>query len=90
MLSLEDTTVHEVACFECGKPISAIPTWLAGAKVKFQCEECRQKNPRIPGMADLDLRRTATEVDELSVLGDMGGDPDGEDFHDEDPDVEVE
>jgi hypothetical protein len=65
MLTLEDTSLSEVSCFECGKPISSIPPWLAGAKVKFQCEECRQKHPRVPGMADLEPRRGA-DADEVA------------------------
>ncbi len=88
MTNLEDLTVHEVACFECNKPIAAIPTWLAGATVKFQCEECRQKHPRIPGMADLELRRGAVEVDELSVLGEVADD--GEDMDEDEPEVDMD
>lgn len=57
-MALEDMTLNEVTCCECGKPISTIPTWMAGAKVKFQCEECRQKHPRIPGMAEIETRRS--------------------------------
>ncbi len=89
MSTLEDLTVHEVSCFECNKPIAAIPTWLAGANVKFQCEECRQKHPRIPGMADLELRRSSVEVDELSALGDVVDDVSGDD-EDEEPDGDFE
>ncbi len=70
-MALEDLTLHEASCCECGKPISSIPAWLADAKVKFQCEECRQKHPRIPGMADLDPRRGATAVDELGELDEV-------------------
>ena len=70
MLTLEDTSLSEVSCFECGKPISSIPPWLAGAKVKFQCEECRQKHPRVPGMADLEPRRAA-DADEVADVHDV-------------------
>ena len=70
-MTLEDTTLSEVQCFECGKPISSIPPWLAGAKVKFQCEECRQKHPRVPGMAELEPRRTAVDAEELGELGEV-------------------
>ena len=65
-MPVEDLALNEASCCECGKPISSIPSWLAGAKVKFQCEECRQKHPRIPGMADLDPRRTAAAADEVA------------------------
>ena len=64
-MPVEDLALNEASCCECGKPISSIPSWLAGAKVKFQCEECRQKHPRIPGMADLDPRRTAAAADDV-------------------------
>lgn len=56
-MAVSELELHEAACAECGKPISTIPLWLADARVKFQCEECRQKHPRVPGMAEMDLRR---------------------------------
>ena len=80
---LEDTTLSEVTCFECGKPISSVPPWLAGAKVKFQCEECRQKHPRVPGMADLEPRRGLSDVDELGELGEIAEEVADEDLDDE-------
>jgi len=67
-MALDDLTINEVMCSECGKPISSIPPWLAGARVKFQCEECRQKHPRIPGMAEIDLRRTAAPDEVVEVV----------------------
>ena len=85
-MALEDTTLHEVSCSECRKPISSIPAWLADAKVKFQCEECRQKHPRIPGMADIEPRRVVEEVDELGELGEIAedaGEDDAEDIVDD-------
>lgn len=78
MTSLEDTSLTEVHCFECGKPISSIPPWLAGAKVKFQCEECRQKHPRVPGMAELEPRRGLNDADELGDLAEVAEDSDEE------------
>jgi hypothetical protein len=33
-----------VTCVDCGKPLEKIPSWLAGVKVKFTCEECRTKH----------------------------------------------
>jgi hypothetical protein len=77
-MSLEDMTLTEVHCYECGKPISSIPPWLAGASVKFQCEECRQKHPRVPGMAELEPRRAASDVDELGDLAEVVEDTDEE------------
>jgi hypothetical protein len=78
-MTLEDLTLNEVSCFECGKPISSIPPWMAGAKVKFQCEECRQKHPRVPGMADLEPRRgMGGDVDELGETAEVVEDPEEE------------
>ncbi|HSV73830.1 MAG TPA: hypothetical protein VLH79_08735 [Chthonomonadales bacterium] len=54
--------INEVKCFECGREIPSIPRWLSKSsngpkpKVKFECEDCRQKHPRMPGAADLDAR----------------------------------
>ena len=75
MPTLDDMTISEVTCFECNKPISSIPPWLAGASVKFQCEECRQKHPRVPGMLELETRRTTAEVDELGELNEVAEEP---------------
>jgi hypothetical protein len=75
MPSLDDTTINEVSCFECNKPISSIPAWLAGASVKFQCEECRQKHPRVPGMLELETRRSAADPDELGEIAEVVDEP---------------
>ena len=78
---VEELTLNEASCCESRKPISSIPSWLADAKVKFQCEECRQKHPRIPGMAELDPRRTVSASDELGELDEVA--PDEEDMEEE-------
>lgn len=83
MPSLDDTTISEVSCFECNKPISSIPPWMAGASVKFQCEECRQKHPRVPGMLELETRRAAVDVDELGELAQVADDTGDEDAEEE-------
>lgn len=75
MPSLDDMTISEVSCFECNKPISSIPPWMAGASVKFQCEECRQKHPRVPGMLELETRRGSASVDELGDLAEVAEEP---------------
>ncbi len=67
-MRVDEQHLKEVTCCECKKPISTIPVWLAGAKVKFQCEECRQKHPRIPGMADVDIHRNLHDLEELSPI----------------------
>ncbi len=48
----------EVQCHECGQPIPTIPAWLVGAKVKFQCNECKEKHPRSAMELDAEPRRT--------------------------------
>ena len=63
-MAVIEQELQEASCKECGKPVPTIPLWLADAKVKFQCEECRQKHPRVPGMADMDLRRGIAAGDE--------------------------
>ena len=78
MSTLEDMSLSEVSCYECRKPISSIPPWLAGAKVKFQCEECRQKHPRVPGMADLEPRRGSVDSDEAAELAEVAEDVEDE------------
>lgn len=66
--NLTDLSLLEVHCFECGKPIPTIPSWLSDAKVKFQCEECRLKHPRIPGMPDIDARRATVDLEHLAEI----------------------
>ena len=63
-MAVEEAVLNEATCSECVKPMGSVPSWLAGAKVKFQCEECRQKHPRIPGMVDIDPRRNAAAAEE--------------------------
>jgi len=43
----DERIVEEVHCIECGVPISAIPSWYANVNVKFTCDTCRQKSPRL-------------------------------------------
>lgn len=67
-MSLEDLALNEVRCYECNKPMPSIPAWLAKVNVKFQCEECRQRHPRVPGMADIEPRRIPIHAEELPDL----------------------
>ena len=67
-MSLQDLTLNEVTCCECHKPISTIPTWLAGSRVRFECEDCRQKRPPIPGINDVDIHRGIDAVEEFSPI----------------------
>ena len=43
----DEKHVEEAHCSECNKPIAAIPNWYAQVRVKFTCDACRQKSPRL-------------------------------------------
>ena len=47
VLDADEKIVEEVHCSECGVPIPAIPNWYAQVRVKFACDTCRQKSPRL-------------------------------------------
>jgi hypothetical protein len=80
-----DLELNEVRCSECAKPIPAIPQWLSDVKVRFQCEECRQKHPRSPGMPELvePPRRTLAPTDEAAEIDEPVEDVDEIDDEDE-------
>jgi hypothetical protein len=91
-MTTDELTLHEARCCECGKPISSIPSWLADAKVKFECEECRQKHPHHPGVPEPETRRTVPEVEELGDLSEAVEDAGDDEESDEEigPDDTVE
>jgi hypothetical protein len=43
----DERIVEEVHCSECGVPIPAIPGWYAAVNVRFTCDTCRQKSPKL-------------------------------------------
>jgi hypothetical protein len=64
-----DVVVQEVVCSETGKPMSKIPLWMAGMKVKFVSDEARQKHPAPLGIPEIDpVRKGVDDVDELKEL----------------------
>jgi hypothetical protein len=63
---MDDLELNDVRCHECGRPISTIPSWLSSVKVKIQCEECRQKHPRVPGLVDAEPRLPHSPVEDLN------------------------
>lgn len=65
-----------VYCCECEKPVKAVPAWLAGVKVRFSCEACRQKHPKAYAPVDLVGVRVAKSEDD-DALGDLPTDEDG-------------
>jgi hypothetical protein len=72
----QDMEVREVVCSETGKPMAKIPLWMADIKVKFVCDEARQKNPPAPGLLDVEtVRKSAvvsTDLDELKESDAVG------------------
>jgi hypothetical protein len=62
----DERVVEEVHCSECGLPISTIPNWYANVHVKFTCDLCRQKSPRLAASAataDAEVVRASGEGD---------------------------
>ena len=46
----DEKVVEEVHCVDCGAPIPAIPAWYAQVRVRFTCDTCRQKSPRLSAL----------------------------------------
>ena len=71
----DERIVEEVHCSECGVPIPAIPGWYANVNVRFTCDTCRQKSPKLAAPVppvDADSPRAAladgeTEGDEPAL-----------------------
>lgn len=84
-----DVEVKEVICSETGKPMPKIPMWMADIKVKFVCDEARQKNPMPTALVDIEPRKSVggvgdlDEIKETDALG-VIDEPDA-DFEDEEP-----
>ncbi|MDE2126207.1 MAG: hypothetical protein KGJ62_06430 [Armatimonadetes bacterium] len=51
-----DKEVKEVKCSETGKAMPKIPQWMADVKVKFVCEEVRQRHTSAAGLPPLPER----------------------------------
>ncbi|HVK02507.1 MAG TPA: hypothetical protein VM490_03480 [Armatimonadaceae bacterium] len=83
----DERVVEEVHCAECGVPMTAIPNWYATVRVKFTCDTCRQKSPRMNAAAP------AAEVEanrESAVDTDLEEGLEDEDVEAEDDAVEIE
>ncbi|MCL5283459.1 MAG: hypothetical protein M1330_01920 [Armatimonadetes bacterium] len=85
------STVNEVLCADCGRPIPTIPLWLCNAKVKFQCEECRQRHPR-PEFPDMETKRATNEaaMDDLNTIGEVAEELRSEEETEAEGEVEAE
>jgi hypothetical protein len=88
MSAILETPLTQVRCSDCDRPISSIPNWLSGAKVNFQCEECRQRHPRPLGPESIEpLRKTEAKAEEADEVGPMD---DSEAVVEEEPAEELE
>jgi len=70
-LDPDEKFVEEVHCSECNKPITAIPNWYAQVRVKFICDDCRQKSPRLVAAATLPAA-AAVPPDETTRIAEVG------------------
>jgi hypothetical protein len=79
-----DEQVREVLCSETGKPMPKIPLWMADIKVKFVCDEARQKIAPTMTLIDPEpLRKSGAPADSpLSVLA-LGDEPEPEEYEEE-------
>jgi len=84
-----------VTCSDCGSDIEKIPAWLMGVKIRFVCDNCRQKHPKPLLLMDSDLETTAKpagegDSDEPEIISleevDLEGESEEPNF-DEDPDA---
>lgn len=70
-----ERSVEEAHCVDCGAPIPSIPGWYAGVKVKFSCDACRQKSPRLTALPSADSASSrpaaVVEPDAEPVLEDV-------------------
>lgn len=62
----------------CGKPIEKLPSWLAGTKVDFVCNNCPNRSTKSIAFAQIDETPKASaraddaeEIDEEEVADDL-------------------
>jgi hypothetical protein len=72
----DERVVEEVHCIECGAPISAIPSWYATVRVKFTCDVCRQKSPRLGQSVAAAAAAEPEAARDPALLGEVDGDDD--------------
>jgi hypothetical protein len=92
----DERVVEEVHCSECGVPIPAIPGWYAQVNVRFTCDTCRQKSPKLAApvpSADIESPRGALadgDSDSEPALDDIDVDDLGLDEADADADADAD
>jgi hypothetical protein len=70
----DERVVEDVHCSECGLPISTIPNWYASVNVKFTCDSCRQKAPRLGTPIAVESDRSAEDADSDPALDEEDSD----------------
>ena len=54
-----------IQCTSCGKPIDKLPTWLAGTKVDFVCNNCPNRSTKSIGFLATEVEvKTSARADE--------------------------
>ena len=60
-----------VYCVDCSNLIDKMPDWLTGVKVRFVCDNCRQKHPKPLLMdtdADTSVKAKGGDEEEAEVI----------------------
>lgn len=67
-----------IHCSACGRPIDKLPTWLAGTKVDFVCNNCPNRTAKSIAFAQMEAEPKASvradddeHVDEEEVADDV-------------------
>jgi hypothetical protein len=53
-----------INCTGCGKPIDKLPSWLAGTKVDFVCNNCPNRTAKSIAFMQLEEAKTSARVDD--------------------------
>lgn len=82
---MDEVAVEEVHCSECNAPMPAIPNWYANVRVRFACDACRQKSPRltaaVPPLEGIAQTEPASALDDdaEAATDDIDADAEAED-----------
>ncbi|RYG27236.1 hypothetical protein EON82_00110 [bacterium] len=53
-----------IHCSGCGKPIDKLPSWLAGTKVDFVCNNCPNRTAKSIAFVQLEDTKTSARADD--------------------------
>ena len=72
-----------IRCSECGAPVRGVPSWLAGADVKFTCSSCPRRSGRVARFEPAGESRVALAGDadpdlDLAEIDDLDEDADAD------------